>query len=222
MAEQNEQEQAQQAVAIDLDQLDVNLLTEDVTIDTDANPMDAPPPPPDKVWRVKVEVDAADFKVNTTNPKPGSQAVKQQYIAVTASATIVEDGPYSGRKFIIRENTLVFNNKNRMAYIILQALGGSQNPEAVAYVKTLNNFGKLALGFRDTFAAGRTMRLKSEWAAQYKVNEKGKDVYKTLKTGMKNFKPVPGKPGEFNHKLDSPAGEVAARAEIRDYYPDGV
>lgn len=207
---------------IDLDALDESLIEEVVEINPDVNPMEAPPPPDDGVHRVKfIPVASGPVEVRETNNE-----AKTAFIQVKFSAVILAEGTKNNNKRVFaQENTLVFDGKNKLAYIIQQIRGNGS--EAKQYTATLNNYVKLAKAFRAELAGEPTARLKTKWVAQRKIvggGKNGKDAYETVLEGQKNFPLVDPKDASKGHRhivFDKKSGqEVSAQAVIQDYFPD--
>jgi len=208
-------EDTNQVQTIDLDTLDAGLVQEHVEINPEANPMAAPPPPDDGIYRVKlIAGDSWDHKETKKNKAGESRA----YLATQFSAQILADGTQNNNKRVFgRVNTLTFDGKNEMAYILIQVYGGT--PEAKARVTQLDNYVKLAQAFKAALAGEPVIRLSTKWVARYNAGTKEEPDYKTAKSGQKNFPQLAN--GTFNHIIDVPKfGEVAAQAVIQDYFPD--
>lgn len=216
MAEETVKVQAQ---SVDLDTVDANLVEENITISADANPMEAPAPVNDGVHRVKLVGATEWFQSETVPKKSGGEPTT--FFKTQFSGIIVSDDPKENNKRVFgRVNTLTFDGKNEMAYIMLQILGGKDNPEARKYVEGLTNIRDLATAFKQALAGEPIIKLSTKWVAQYKVEEGGKDVYKTYLSGQANFPKVGGVP---QHVVNAPRiGEVVAQAQIQDYFPDNA
>ncbi len=211
-------EAVKQAQQIDLDTVDAGLVEENITISADANPMEAPAPVNDGVHRVKL-VGATEWFQSETKPKGGNEPTtffKTQFSGIVVS----EDPKQNNKRVFGRVNTLTFDGKNEMAYIMLQILGGKDNAEARKYVEGLTNIRDLASAFRNALASEPIIKVSTKWVAQYKTEEGGKEVYKTYLSGQANFPKVAGVP---QHVVNAPRiGEVTAQAQIQDYFPDTV
>ena len=207
-----------QAQSINLDEVDASLVEESITISADVNPMEAPAPIGDGVHRVKL-VGANEWFQSETKPKGSNEPTT--FFKTQFSGIVISDDPKQNNKRVFgRVNTLTFDGKNEMAYIMLQILGGKDNPEARAYVEGLTNIRDLATAFKQALAGEPIIKLSTKWVAQYKVEEGGKDVYKTYLSGQANFPKVNGVP---QHVVNAPRiGEVVAQAQIQDYFPDNA
>ena len=211
-------EATKQAQQVDLDTVDASLVEELITISADANPMEAPAPIGDGVHRVKL-VGANEWFQSETKPKGNNEPTtffKTQFNGIVVS----EDPKENNKRVFGRVNTLTFDGKNEMAYIMLQILGGKDNAEARAYVEGLTNIRDLATAFKQAIAGEPIIKISTKWVAQYKTEEGGKDVYKTYLSGQANFPKVNGVP---QHVVNAPRiGEVVAQAQIQDYFPDNA
>lgn len=207
-----------QAQAVDLDSLNGGLLEESITISADVNPMAGPAPVPDGVHRVKL-VGATEWFQNETKPNKNS-GESTTYLKTQFSAIVVSDDPKLNNKRVFgRVNTLTFDGKNEMAYIMLQILGGKTNPDARAYVEGLKDIKDLATAFRSALAAEPIIKLQTKWVAQYNAGTKEDPDYKTYLSGMANFPNDPA--GGKSHVVQvKGVGEVTAQAVIQDYFPD--
>lgn len=211
-------EEKVQAQSVDLDTVDASLVEESITISADVNPMESPAPVNDGVHRVKL-VGATEWFQSETKPKNGGEPTT--FFKTQFSGIVVSDDPKQNNKRVFgRVNTLEFDGKNEMAYIMLQILGGKDNPEARAFVEGLKNIRDLATAFRNALAGEPIIKLSTKWVAQYKVEEGGKEVYKTYMSGQNNFPKINGVP---QHVVNAPRiGEVVAQAQIQDYFPDNA
>ncbi len=207
---------------VDLDSLDGNLIQEEIQINSDINPLEAPPPVADGVHRFKLILQNDSWEKRET--KENKQGNKTTFIMVKFSAACVEEGSQDNNKRVFNiVNTLVFDGKSEMAYIIKMALGNT--PEAKAYVEGLKNYADLAKAFRDVLASEPIIKIQTKWVAQRKVTEEGKkDKYETVLSGQRNFPPVDPKDLSkgFRHIIVDPKTrtEVAAQAVIQDYFAD--
>ena len=111
---------------------------------------------------------------------------------------------YKNKRLFFNVNTLVFDGKNEMVYILLQALGGKNNPQAAEAVKKLENYAELAKAFQQVLAGEPIVRVETQWSARYNAGDKEKPDYRTAKTGQKNFPLLDPKDVTkgYNHKLD--------------------
>lgn len=203
---------------INLDDLDGSQLEETVEIDTEVNPLEQPAPVRDGRHRFRLELAQNAWEPKETKPKTEG-GPKKAFLACKFTLTCLEEGPDLGKKVYGRENTLVFNGGNRLAYIALQLLGGKDNPEAVAKVKAANNYIFLAQLFEEVTKGSPEIEVTTKWKAQVKETKNGVDTYRTVRTGMKSFPVLPNKPGIHNHIIMVDNNEVAAQAEAVDYHP---
>jgi hypothetical protein len=205
------------AQSVNLDDIATSLIEENIELNPDANPMEAPPPVDDGTWRVKL-IGATDWTQKDTKPnaKTGNSTT---YLSTQFSGVVIAEGTTNNNKRVFgRVNTLVFEGKSEMGYILLQVYGGKQDPEARRKVEALKNYGELAKAFRDALAGEPIIRVSTKWVAQYNAGTKESPKYQTAKSGQKNF-PSDGKGGNL-HVINVPnVGEIAARAEIQDYFP---
>ena len=204
--------------SFDLDAVDESLIQEVVDINPDINPNDAPAPVDDGTYRVK-------FDQNFTyDYKETNNDAKTPFVTFKFSGTILAEGTRAtNRKFFFQENTLVFDGKNQLAYVIRMALGDTA--EARQYVKGLTNYVLLAKAFKQILASEPTIRVSSKWVASRKIEgggKNGRDKYEVVKSGQKNFPPDGN--GGFKHVINDPktGTEVAARAEVQDFFPDNA
>lgn len=203
---------------IDLDSLDGSAVEETIEINGDVNPLEAPAPVDDGTHRIKLLLDTSTFKQSETAPKNGGSG--KPFISCQFSGQVIAEGTKNNNKRVFgRVNTLVFDGKSEMAYIIRMVHGDT--PEARQYVSTLTNYVDLAKAFRDSLASEPIIRATTKWVAQRKEEGKnGKDVYSNVRSGQKNF-PPDGQGGYKHIILDTKTQtEVSARAEVTNYLPD--
>jgi hypothetical protein len=209
-------EEVAQAVKVDLDNIDSSLVEENITLNPDANPMEAPPPVDDGTWRVKLT--GADDWTNK-DTKPNKSGESTSYLATQFSGVVIAEGTTNNNKRVFgRVNTLVFDGKSEMGYILLQIYGGKANPEARAKVEALKNYVDLAKAFRAAIAGEPIIRVSTKWTARYNAGTKEAPDYKTALSGQKQF-PSNGAGGHIPVVVVKGIGEVRAGAEIQDYFP---
>lgn len=201
------------AETINLDQLDESLIEEVVEINPNLNPMDAPAPPDDGTYRVKLfPIESSEVEVKETNsssPKP--------FIGFRFSGAIIAEGtPNNNKRLFSRVNTLVFDGKSEMAQYIKIIKGDTA--EARQFVGGLTNYVSLAKAFKEALSGEPIIKIKTKWVAAAKDEKTGK--YVTVKSGQKNFPPKKG--GGFEHVVVDPksGAEVVAQATIVDIFPD--
>ena len=100
----------------DLDALDANLVEEVVDIDTDVNPLAAPPPIDDGVHRFKwsIKPGSIESKETKENKKTGES---KAYVSFQLVGQCIEEGtPNHNKQVYPRLNTLVFDGKSELAY----------------------------------------------------------------------------------------------------------
>jgi hypothetical protein len=209
-----------ESIKFNLDEADDSLVQEVVDLNPESNPLEGPPPVNDGVHRFKLYFVDDTEKSSYTNKQ--GQAVpffKLQFYGVC----IDEDGPDNNKRIFGRENTLIFNGKNTLAYIIDKIYG--DNAESHAYVKTLGDSSglKLAKAFKQALAAEPIIKAKTEWNASFKDEEAsakaGKPKYRVAKSGQKNFPKNPD--GSFRPVVNvEGVGEVKAQAKVLDYFAD--
>ena len=208
----------EQMTKIDLDAIDSSLVEEKVDLNPDANPMEAPPPVDDGTHRVKL-VGADDWTPGET--KPNKNGETRAYLKTKFSGVVVAEGtPNNNKRVFVNVNTLSFDGKSEMAYILLQIYGGKESPEARAKIEAIKNYVELAKAFRAAIAAEPIIRVRTKWTARYNAGTKEAPDYKTYLSGQTNF-PSDGKGGRIHVVAVKGAGDVAAQAEIQDYFPDG-
>ncbi len=213
-----------QARKVSLDELDASLVQEKIELNPDANPMEGPPPVVDGIHRIKLVLDTNSWEQKTT--KPGKNGQTRAYLTCKGYGVIQAEGtPDNNKRLFFQVNTLVFDGKSEMAYILLQALGGKNNSSAANTVKALENYVELAKAFQQVLAGEPIIRAESEWTARYNAGDKDNQDWKTAKSGMKNFPLNDPKDPSKGHspKIDiKGVGEVSAIAQIVDYFPDAA
>ena len=214
---------------IDLDSLDETLVQEVVEINPDANPLEAPPPIDDGVHRVKLSIMDSGWQHSET--KEDKSGNKRAFLKTRIMGVVLAEGTSNNNKRVFDNvNTLVFDGKCRMAYILISALqfdGKMTEAEAKEKVGKITNYVELSKAFAACLAGEPVVKVPTKWTAQRKLAGEGKggsDKYETIKSGQRNFPPVnPKDPSKgFMHvihdsKTDS---DVAAQAVIQDYFPD--
>lgn len=214
-----EEQELKQGVKVDLDTLDSTLVQEEIELNPDANPMEGPPPVDDGIHRVKLLLDSGSWEMKETRPNKNT-GEKRTYYACKFSAAVVSEDANNNRRLFARVNTLTFDGKNVMAYIILQRLGGSKVEEARKYVESIKNPLDLAKAFTAALAGEPIIKVSSKWVASYNDGTQAEPKYKTALSGQRNFPKVPGT-DRYNHVTNVKGhGEVAAQAVIQDYFPD--
>lgn len=205
------------ASSVDLDNIDSSLIAENIELNPDANPMEAPPPVDDGTHRVKL-IGATDW--NQKDTKPNKNGETTTYLATQFSGVVIAEGTKNNNKRVFgRVNTLVFDGKSEMAYILLQIYGGKNNPEARAKIEALTKFTDLAKAFRNAIAGEPIIKISTKWTARYNAGTTEAPDYKTALSGQSNF-PSNGQGGK-NHIFNvKGVGDVAAQAAIQDYFPD--
>jgi hypothetical protein len=203
---------------VDLDSIDNSMVEDKIEINPDVNPMEAPPPVADGIHRVKL-TGAADWEQCETKPNRTS-GESRGYFKTQFRGQVVSDDPKTNNKLVFgRENTLTFDGKNTMAYIMLQILGGNKVESAREFIKTLDTPLKLAKAFKEALAGEPIVKLSTKWIARYNAGTKEEPEYKTALSGMANFPKNPD--GTYRHVFNlKGVGEVAAQAVIQDYFPD--
>lgn len=205
------------AVKVDLDTIDSSLVEEVVSYDTEVNPMEAPPPVDDGTHRVKLT--GADDWTNK-DTKPNKSGESTSYLATQFSGVVLAEGTKNNNKRVFgRVNTLSFDGKSEMAYILLQILGGKTNADAVSKVQALKNYVDLAKAFRNAIASEPIIRVSTKWVARYNAGTKEAPDYKTALSGQSNF-PSDGKGGKLHVVNVKGSGDCAAQAVIQDYFPE--
>src|SRR5579862_2561586 len=173
-------EEAVKAVTVDLDSMDSSLVEENITINPDANPMEAPPPVDDGVHRVKLVGDATKWQKRETRPNKNTGDTTT-YLSTSFSGIVIAEGSKNNNKRVFKNfvSTLEFDGKNEMAYILLQIYGGKNDPNARAKVEALKKYTDLAKAFRDALAAEPIIKLSTKWVARYNAGTKEEPDYKT-------------------------------------------
>lgn len=200
--------------SIDLESLDGSVVQETITIDGDVNPLAAPAPVDDGTHRAKLifKDDSVEQKEIQRGANKGKPFINMQF-----SAQVLEEGTRNNNKRVFgRVNTLVFDGKSEMAYIIRMALGDT--PEARQYITSLNNYVDLAKAFKQVLSGEPAVGITTQWVASRKVEDKnGNTVYEVFIRGQKNF-PPDGNGGWQHVVIDKKTGqEVSAQVEIKAY-----
>lgn len=213
--EDKDQEQVQ-PIKVDLDTMDSSLVEENIEINPDANPMDSPPPIDDGVHRVKLILDP-DWSMAET--KPNKEGNKTTFYKCKISGQVVSEDKNNNRRVFANLNTLTFDGKNQMVWIMMQILGGNKNEQARSFVAGLKSQLEIAKAFKEALSGEPIIKVKTKWSAQYNAGTKEKADYKTALSGQQNFPKNPD--GTYKHVVNVRGfGEVAARANIEDYFPD--
>ncbi len=203
--------------AVDLDTLDASMVQETVEFNVDVNPLEAPPPVDDGVHSVKLIGDPQKWFPKET--KENKQGNKTTYLQTQFYGVVIAEGTKNNNKRVFKNwiSTLSFDGKCEMAYILHKIYGG--DAAAKAKVDALEgNFVKLAQAFKNALAGEPIIKVSTKWFARYNAGTKEKPEYKTAKSGQNNF-PSDGKGGRL-HVINVPnVGDVAATAEIQDYFP---
>lgn len=201
---------------IDLDMLDSSMTAETIELNADVNPMDAPAPVEDGVRRYKL-FGADNWEQCET--RPGKTDPFTYYKTQFYGVCIEEGTPNNNKRVFGRVNTITFDGKNEMAFIILQALGGKNNPEAKAYVESLKSHVDLAKAFKRILSGNPIIQIETKWKARHNFGTKDEPDYRTVLSGMVNFPKNPD--GTYRHIVNQKGvGEVVAQPEIQDYFPD--
>lgn len=209
------------STVVNLDELDASLVAEDIELNPDANPMEAPPPVDDGIHRIKLMVDSTSWMQKET--KPGKDGDKVPFLSCKIQGVVIAEGtPNNNKRVFDSLNTITFGGKNRMAYILLQALGGKDDPQARATVEGLKNSVALAKEFQRVMAGEPIIRVSTKWIAKHNAGTKDKPEWKTAKSGQKNFQMVdPNDPSKgYLHIINVAGNEVTAVAVPQDYFPD--
>ncbi len=203
--------------AVDLDTLDASMVQEVVEFNLDVNPLEAPPPVDDGIHRIKLIGDPQKWFPKET--KENKQGNKTTYLQTQFYGIVIADGTKNNNKRVFKNwiSTLSFDGKCEMAYVLSKIYGGT--PAAAERVKALDNFVKLAKAFKEALAGEPVIKVSTKWMARYNAGTKEKPDYKTAKSGQSSF-PADGLGGR-KHIINIPnVGDIAATAEIQDYFPD--
>lgn len=207
---------------VDLDSIDGSLIAESIEINVEANPLEAPPPVQDGVARYKLLLQDDSWEQRET--KENKQGNKTTFLMVKFSGQNIMEGTQDNNKRVFNiVNTLVFDGKSEMAYILIKALGDTA--EAKQFVGGLKNYVELAKAFKDVLKGEPIIRIETKWVAQRKVEVEGqKTKYEPVLSGQRNFPPVDPKDLSkgYRHVIVDPKTktEVAAQAVIQDYFAD--
>lgn len=209
-----------QGIKFNLDEYDESLVQEVVEINPDSNPMEGPAPVDDGIHRFKLFINPESFEKSSYTTKQGQTVdfIKCQFYGVCQD----EGGKNNNKRIFGRENTITFDGKNKMAYILGKLY--EHDPNGKAYIRGLDNYVKLAKAFKQALLAEPIIKVKTEWQATYKdpkTAEGTKAKYLTAKSGQKNF-PQNGD-GTYRATVEVPGvGEVKAQAVALDYFSDNV
>ncbi len=213
-----EKEVKAESFKVDLDSLDSNLVQEKIEINPDVNPLEAPPPVSDGIHRVRLQ--AVDESWEHSETKKDKAGNARSFIKCKVTGVVLAEGEKDNNKrLFINVNTLVFDGKSLMAYILIKALGNT--PAAKEEIAKITNYVDLAKKFKAVLATEPIVKVSTKWKAQRKTTDaNGKDKYETIITGQKNF-PSDGQ-GGYRHVIQDKktSTEVAAQAEVQDYFED--
>lgn len=209
----------EKTIKFNLDEADDSLIQETVDISPESNPLEGPPPVSDGVHRFKLFFVDDTEKSSYTNKQGGEVPFfKLQFYGICQ-----DEGVDFNKRIFGRENTLIFNGKNTLAYIIDKIYG--DNAESHSFVKGLGDPSglKLAKAFKAALASEPIIKAKTEWSASFKDEEAstkaGKPKYRVAKSGQKNFPKNPD--GTFRPVVSvDGVGEVKAQAKVLDYFAD--
>lgn len=208
---------------LNLDDIDSSLIEETIEISADANPLAAPAPVDDGVHRVKLAVVENSWEGKETRPNK-TTGNSQAYISCKVTGTVIAEGTKNNNKRLFENlNTLVFDGKSVMGYILLQVWGGKDNAQARHKLEQLKNYVDLAKEFKKILSSEPIVKVSTKWVARYNAGDKDDPDYKTALSGQKNFPMLkPGSPeAGFNHIVQvKNHGEASAQAVIQDYFPD--
>jgi len=206
------------ATRVNLDDIDASRVEEQVILNPDANPMEAPPPVDDGTWRVKL-VGADDWTPGET--KKNKNGETREYLKTKFSGIVIAEGtPNNNKRVFVNVNTLSFDGKSEMAYILLQILGGKNNPQARQAIEGIKTYVDLARAFRTAIAGEPIIKVKTKWTARYNAGTREEPDYKCHISGQASF-PSNGSGGRLNIVSVKGAGDVSAQAEVTEYFPDG-
>ena len=207
-------------IKFNLDEYDESLVQETVEINPEANPMEGPPPISDGVHRFKLFIQPDSYEKSSYHDKKSGKDVefyKCQFYSVCQD----EGGKDNNKRIFGRENTLTFDGKNKMAYILQKVHGDSE--EIKTFLRTNKNPLTLLKTFAAALQAEPIIKIKTEWQASYKdekeSEKKGKSVYRVAKSGQKNF--PQNADGSYRPVVSvNGVGEVKAQAVALDYFSD--
>ncbi len=207
------EQEKQGAIAVDLDNLDGNLVQEHIEIDPNANPMILSPVDDGK-HRVKLSITEDGWKAKDTEG-----ASPRAYLGCKIQGVVIAEGTKNHNKRVFKSvNTLVFDGKSELAYILAKALGDT--PEVRAEVGRITNYVDLAKKFREVLAGEPIVQVTTKWSARYNSAPKdAKAKYVTALSGQRNF-PQDGQGGYSPIVAVKGVGDVQALAEIQDYFAD--
>lgn len=181
-----------------------------VEVDPNKDAFAAPPPPKDGTHLVRLGYGSDDPEKRWQRRKDKNG---NQYYATKLMAKIIAPGEEDDNKVVFDGfvSTMMRQGTSRVIGV-LQALGHDVGTitSHLDQVKALDNL----------LAGEPTCNIETEWEAQFNTGEKddnGKDIYKRMKKGMKNFPSDAN--GVYQHILESPVdgSDVSAQARIIRY-----
>ena len=120
--------------------------------------MEGPAPVDDGIHRFKLFIQPDSFEKSAFTTKQGLTVdfIKCQFYAVCQD----EGGKNNNKRIFGRVNTITFDGKNEMAYILTKLY--AHDPQGKAYVAGLNNYAKLAKGVQHRPTPRRTVHQDQE------------------------------------------------------------
>jgi hypothetical protein len=194
------------AVAIDLNEL--QLEEEPLELNPEADPSTPPPPPPDGIHLAKLKVFRQGSESGWTRAKDKNG---NDYIGVRLELRIVAPGePYDDRPVFDRVNTIVMQGTGTAS--IMGPLRALKVPVPTKISKV-----ELAKLLATQLEGEPTVKVETRWEIR-EEQEEGK--WKTVRRGMKKFPPKHDAngnviPGEYDHTIDG----LHAQATVVRYLP---
>jgi hypothetical protein len=190
----------------------VDIGEDQVTVNPDADAFAAPAPVKDGDHQAKLMygTDDPEKRWQRRKTKDGSGV----YYATKIQARIIEPGNEDDNKVVFDGfvSTMMRNGTSRVIGV-LAALGFP--------IESIHSHLDQVRALDNLLIGEPSCGIETEWEAQYNTGEKndaGKDSYKRLKKGMKNFPQLPT--GEFSHVLESPVdgSDCSAQARVVRYF----
>ena len=200
------------------------LLNQEVEYDPQVeDPFALPAPPPDgrhqaiiSLGRATQGDDPIQIKLQRKDGETAETASGDPYLFVPVALKILAPGEeWDGLMVYDNVSSLKMRNGTTRLHEMLKACGNP--PPRQCKLSVLRDMINQTLG-----GANVTVEIETQWKAQVKETDaKGKEEYKTLKTGMKNFPKLEN--GSYDPKISHPKTqeEVVAKAEVKGYYPIG-
>lgn len=192
-----------------------------------SDPWAQPAPPPDGRHQAIISLgrpsqgqeEAISLRRQRKDGEKKEDASGDPFLQVPIALRIMAPGaPEDGLFVYDNANTLKMRNGTTRVHEILKACGNP--PPRQCSLRVLKEMLLATLGGENV-----TVEIETQWKAQVedKDPKTGEVIkYATLKTGMKNFPKLSDGTG-YNHRIDHPktGEEIAAKAEVKGYFPIG-